>query len=547
MDKIAGESGVRPATGFDALRDRAPRGLAIIVALACAGLIAGYRSLAAAWPSLGDAALFFYFGRRMNEGAQLYVDIWDLKPPVIFLVNALADRMGDQFAALSVIETLALLAGAMLVALILRRARAWRPAIAAALLFYALLLGFDAVAEGANYAEIYVIPAAALSILFFIKGMEKAGSGGASFAAAGASACLAAWAKLPGLAPLLAELAFLAAMLLVPDRRVPALRAAAWCLAGFAACMALALALGAALTDLGLLLDGSILHPINYAKRPVPGAAASIAELGFIVAALAVPMLLAAVAALGGAAGLFRAARTPEKSGAGLTIPGFEVQQYCGLFALWAFADLAGALGTGRHYGHYFMPLAASAAAASAVALTWLRGAKRPAGGAMLGLLAVSLVLLAFNAARTMRWRVLSRPAGAEAAVQDAHKPILAAIRARAAPGDTLVTWNNMHALYLQSGLRNATPHLALLNGIDSDYATRTKAPALLASLRKCPASFVVMSSDVPPFSPGSRAFEREIRRLLAGAYRPVPLNAGPGYELFQHAGPIDPACRKGR
>jgi hypothetical protein len=539
------KSGLAPSSLRDTPALFSPRLWAILVALVCAAIIAGYRALVAVWPSLGDAALFFYFGRRMNEGARLYVDIWDLKPPIIFLVNALADRLGEQLAATAVIETLTLLAGGFLVAMTLRRAGAWAPAIAAALLFYALLLSFDAVAEGANYTEIYVIPFAALSIFLFVKGLRRERNA-AAFAGAGAAACLAAWSKLPGLAPLLAELAFLAAMLLVRGKRLAAVRAAAWCVAGFAACAVLGAVLAAALTDLPSLIDGSILHPINYAKKPIPGTAAGLGELSFIISALAVPIVLAALSMMGGAAGLFTAARRSDEPGSGLLIRGLEIQQYCGLFALWAFADLAGALGTGRHYGHYFMPLAASAGAAAAMALTWLRLNKRTWSKAALGLLAISLLLLAFNAARTVRWRMLSASPGLEAAVPEAQKPILAAIRARAAPGDTLVTWNNMHALYLQSGLRNAVPHLALLNGIDSDYAARTKAPLLVEQLRRCPATFVVMSSDLPAFSDASRAFEREIRNLLATSYRPVPLGQALGSELFERTGPQGPSCEAG-
>jgi hypothetical protein len=54
------------------------------------------------------------------------------------------------------------------------------------------------------------------------------------------------------------------------------------------------------------------------------------------------------------------------------------------------------------------------------------------------------------------------------------------------------------------------------------------------------------MSSDLPAFSEASRAFEREIRNLLATSYRPVALGQAPGSELFERIGPPDPGCKAG-
>jgi hypothetical protein len=515
-----------------------------LLALGCAAVIAGYRLLVALRPSLGDAALFFYFGRRMNEGATLYVDIWDLKPPVIFLVNAVAARFGDPFMAIAFVETITLLAGAALLARALYSIGAWHPSIAAALIFYALLVSFNSVAEGANYTEIYVIPFATLSVLLFVQALERQGRSGLRFAGAGAAACLAASAKLPGLSPLLAELAFLAAMLLVPGRRTAAAAAIAWCLAGFLACLAAILALGALFTDLRLLIDGSLLHPINYARQPVAGSGHNLADQALVLSALAMPLLSTLLAAMVAAIAFAGAARS--QLGGDLVIPRLRLQQYCGLFALWAFADLAGALGTGRNYGHYFLPLAASDAAASAALLSWARLKAPRAALLLLALFGASLCLPAFNAARTARWTIQLRPPGAEAAVPEIQRPILAALRARAGPGDTLAVWDNMHALYLQSGLRNATPHLALLNGADSDYAARTKAPAILDHLRRCPATFIVMPTAPQSFSPAAASFDEQIRMLLVRSYEPVPLPAGGSYELHQRRDEAGPGCARG-
>ncbi len=534
------------ATASAAKRHRAidwPASWWLALAAISFGIILGYRLLTAIWPSLGDAALFLYFGRRMNEGAQLYVDIWDLKPPIIYLVNAAADRTGDQLFAIAGIETAALAAGGWLIWRMLKRASAWPPATAVALLGYSILVSYEAIAEGANYTEIYVIPLAGLSMLLFMGGLLSLRP--ALLLGAGAAACLAAFAKLPGLAPLLAQGAFLIAMLILPGRRLAAMRALGWLLAGFGSCLAALLALGAWLTDFVALIDGSLLHPLNYAQRPLPGSGYVLAQQKFLLLALGIPVLLAIAAAPAGAAGLVGAARSGTRRDRGLLVPDFELSQYCGLFALWALADVAGALGTGRNYGHYFLPFAASGAAASALLITWARTlVGRTLGQLLLAALAASLLVNSFNAARMSWWRVAPRPPGAEAAVPPPQKDALREIRERARPGDTLAVWENMHALYLQSGVRNALPHLALVNGIDSAYALRTKAPGMMSQLRRCPPKFLVLLSDAPLAEPGARAFEAAVRRLASVQFTRVRLGpAAKSIELWVRRGPAGLSC----
>ena len=521
-----------------------PKSRWFLLAALCFTGIAAFRVMIAVWPSLGDAALFMYFGQRINEGARLYVDIWDLKPPIIFLVNAAADRLGDQRAWLALFETAALAGAGWLLWSTLRRARCWSPATAAALLLYATLVSYDAIAEGGNYSELYVIPLAALSMFLFVRALED--SRPALLAGAGAAACLAAFAKLPGLAPLLAQVGFLLTMLLIPGRRAAAAAALAWCLAGFGLCLAILLGLGAWLGDLDAMIDGSLIHPINYAGRPLPGSGHDLVYQIYVLAAIAAPLLLAGCAAVAGASGLLRAANSGPKHGGGLLLAGFEARQLCGLFALWALADFAGALGTGRNYGHYFLPFALSGAAASAmlIGLVRDRGGYR-LGQAVLALFGLALSVSAANAARMSWWRVSSQAPGAEAAVHEAQRDILHELRARARPGDTLAVWDAMFALYPMSGVRNAIPYLTLTHGIDSDYAMRTKAPAMLEALRRCPPTFLVLSRPTPLDDARALRFEAAVHALAANRYEPVRLAAGAGdARLWVRRGPAPLSCR---
>lgn len=522
-----------------------PRSWWLVIAAICLLGIAAFRAMVAIRPSLGDAALFMYFGRRMNEGATLYVDIWDLKPPLIYLVNAAADQLGAPFAGIALFETGALSAGLGLLWTMLRRAGAWPPAIALAMLSFSVLVSYDAIAEGANYTEIYVIPFAALSMALFTRGLVV--SSPACFAGAGAAAALAACSKLPGMAPMLAQAGFLLVMLLVPGRRKAVAFALGSVLIGFAACLAAVGGLIASMTDLNAALDGSILHPINYAKRPVPGSGHELGDQIYILPALAVPLLLALAAAAIGAAGLVASVRTPTPSGrAHLLLPGRELAQYGGLFALWALADLAGALGTGRNYGHYFLPFALSSAASAAVLITAVRSAlPRWPSSLLLTLFAGSLCMNALNAARMGWWRVSARAAGLEAAIPPSQQDALREIRARAEPGDTLAVWENMHALYLAGRVRNALPHLALINGADSDYALRTKAPGILQGLERCPPTFLVLVADTGLSDVSAKSYEASIRRLAASRFdlaggRPNAF----GTEMWVRRGPTAVGCR---
>jgi hypothetical protein len=71
---------------------------------------------------INDPALFEYFGWAMLHGRRLYTDLLDVKPPSIFLVNALWQLLLGENYALHVYAEAGLSAGAILLfALLLRR------------------------------------------------------------------------------------------------------------------------------------------------------------------------------------------------------------------------------------------------------------------------------------------------------------------------------------------------------------------------------------------------------------------------------------------
>ncbi len=72
------------------LNRRTPESVIVIAtALACLPLLAIAQFAAMARVDDIDAVLFAYYGRRIVAGQQLYVDLWDNKPPGIFWVDAI--------------------------------------------------------------------------------------------------------------------------------------------------------------------------------------------------------------------------------------------------------------------------------------------------------------------------------------------------------------------------------------------------------------------------------------------------------------------------
>ncbi len=93
-----------------------------VVAAALALLALGYAAVrlfsalpAGTWPWLGDSVIFEYVGWFLAEGNRLYIDVWEVKPPLSFEVTALLAVLAGEHVALY--HVLNLLANAMAIAL----------------------------------------------------------------------------------------------------------------------------------------------------------------------------------------------------------------------------------------------------------------------------------------------------------------------------------------------------------------------------------------------------------------------------------------------
>jgi hypothetical protein len=77
----------------DSGRTTSPVVVIAAATLACLPILAIAQFIAHARVDELDPWLFAYYGRRLLEGARLYTDIWDNKPPGIFWLNALGLRL----------------------------------------------------------------------------------------------------------------------------------------------------------------------------------------------------------------------------------------------------------------------------------------------------------------------------------------------------------------------------------------------------------------------------------------------------------------------
>lgn len=117
-----------------------------------------------------DAQLFDYIGGQLLHGAVLYVDVWDIKPPGIFYINALLNSISEEtFWPHAGAELLALIMALIAVWFIVREIADKSSALFAVVLLSALS-AMNIYNEGGNLTEIYVMALSAVAAAVFICG-----------------------------------------------------------------------------------------------------------------------------------------------------------------------------------------------------------------------------------------------------------------------------------------------------------------------------------------------------------------------------------------
>ena len=127
-------------------------------------------ALATRWYALGDTnyhedeLLFFWFGQRMHDGLLPYVDLWDRKPPSLFLLYYLIAGISRSVLAYQIAGLLSVAATAQVIALISERIGARGVGgVLAGSIYLAMLLEFGG--AGGQAAVFFNLPMALAALL----------------------------------------------------------------------------------------------------------------------------------------------------------------------------------------------------------------------------------------------------------------------------------------------------------------------------------------------------------------------------------------------
>lgn len=118
-----------------------------------------------------DSGIFLYVGEQLRQGATLYVDVWDNKPPLIFLLNELGLRLaGGSPSGVFFLEYVL----TCLCFLLLWRSLAglFRADLALFGAIFGLLL-FHSLVAHPNLAEVAALPVQALSCALLIHALDR--------------------------------------------------------------------------------------------------------------------------------------------------------------------------------------------------------------------------------------------------------------------------------------------------------------------------------------------------------------------------------------
>lgn len=112
-----------------------------------------------------DSSVFMFAGRLILEGKAPYVDVWDHKGPLLYLVNALGVGLGQGgFWGIWAQQAVVLLVAAAIAYRLLHEAFGQTPARIASV---AWLLATTALMEGGNLTEVYTLPFQFSALLIF--------------------------------------------------------------------------------------------------------------------------------------------------------------------------------------------------------------------------------------------------------------------------------------------------------------------------------------------------------------------------------------------
>ncbi|HEY8491477.1 MAG TPA: glycosyltransferase family 39 protein, partial [Dehalococcoidia bacterium] len=400
-------------------------GLALVLALTA--LLRAPSLLEPAWHD--DEGIFAALGKRVVEGGVLYVDAWDNKPPLVYLVFAAwYGLFGYDVPALRVLTALAVVGTQLAVFGLGWRLWGTGRGLAAALL-YGVLASTPFFQGNGSFTETFLVLPAAAGMLAYVLGRERSAGGGTPLgytAAAGLLLGLAFQFKQVAALEAAALGLFVLAAEPRPWRQVAAL-AAGW-LAPWAAVTAYFAASGAL---------GAYLYAIlgYYVDQGYLGAESRLPAWASPLRAVA-PLLAAGVVLARRRAGGLRTET---------------------LVSLWLVFAAVGTVMSGRDYPHYLLQ-ALPPAALAAVRPLPLRRLQRPglASAAAAGVLG-ALMGMTFISSWMTRYPQISTPYYENAAALLAGRASVAEYRAFFEKGES-VEW--MRRYLEEQGLAGRTVYV---------------------------------------------------------------------------------------
>jgi Dolichyl-phosphate-mannose-protein mannosyltransferase len=459
----------RPA-GQDVRRLASPRWVSVVPVLLLALLWRVPSLFDPPW--VNDEGTYFAVAQAMSHGFRLYSDVWENKPPALYLLySAVYHSVGPSLVAIRLLAALAVLATAVLVFQIALRFTGHRAALLAAMI-YGLLMDVPFLEGTTGNAEVFLSVFTALGVyLALVRGRPSA---------AGLSMGVACLFKAVAGFDLLAL-----GIWLVVQLRTPA-----WCYAlGAVAVFALVAALAAADGILAPLLRNAGLYDLGYVGH---------ANGGGLPWVLMAKLLVLAILTFA-----LRAAPFPY---------------------LWLVYAAAGALVSGRFFGHYALQAVAPFSVCLAMAVE-RRGLRPRRMLVALPLAFLSLAILSSAIGwslsssghdsiliRRLQWygNFVRYASGQESYVTyssqiDDHvnRNIRVAAVLDRLPRGKLLVWGNTPWIYVLARRLPATPYTSALR----DPLVPGETTALrTAIIDDRPREIVVISPPLPPLGSAVRA-----------------------------------------
>lgn len=474
------------------------------------------RSFTALTPDESDARLFAYIGSQWVEGKIPYVDIWDNKPPGIFVLTALiSSHFSNVFLALSVLEGIFIVGCIVTIYFLMRQFGAPRSVVVLTTIVATVACNLAYYNECGGRTEIYIIWPAAMSMLFFVFGIHNFRQAWLLFS--GFCTGIALMFKTIGLSLFLAQFAFFLWSCLV-------LRC---CSFRFAAFSILSISIGLIFVWLipityfslhgGLieLLDASFFYNFVYGAYSQPSLFAIPLKLAYKLRYLVVLVLCVFIVTAYLGNDIFHAIRGIRSARARIT-SNYSLNAV--LVLLWFFFDLVASMAGGRYYPHYFLAVIPSLTVLSGFSYWLIIDNEFTVFSKTIRALIVAIIicpLLFYQIGDTVM--LINKLKGRH---HIKYKRAITFLNDHLKKGDTLFTWGYMPSFYFDTGLQNSTRLLSAHYLFDSPYARKRFENELLYTLERSRPTFIVIRKHpyIGKFASENNVY-RKFRKLIMKSY----------------------------